>query len=464
MRTTLDEPVLRAIARLAPFAAASVILQNGFNQLDAWYLGRLGADASNALGLFMMVQIATFGVVLVLARGTQSLVGRRLGAGRPEQAALAAAQGLGLAARVLLPLTAVLWVAAPHVMAFMEGRGAALEQATTFLRVLFLFMPALLAQPILDYVFQALGDTRTPFRMQVLALAVNAALNWVLVLPRDVSLLGSTWHFPGWGVAGSALATGLSRLLSSVILFVLLVRRYRWDALLRAASYRADGGVMREILRVGLPAGAATLAYAVVGVFVMKIIGSIDANAAGAYGIAFRGVETFSFAILLGVAAATATVTAHAAGAGDFARARRAGHIGLAVGVGCMALTGLLFLLGRRELAGIYTDDPAILAIAADYLLVMAFCQVPQAFETVYSDAMAGAGSTLRTLLISMPGNALRIPLAWGLGLGLGLGLQGVWYAILASAVCKGAGVTALYLSGRWEAAALHGRRMVHAA
>jgi MATE family multidrug resistance protein len=222
--------------------------------------------------------------------------------------------------------------------------------------------------------------------------------------------------------------------------------------------------VVREILRVGLPAGAATLAYAVVGVFVMKIIGRIDPDAAGAYGIAFRGIETFSFAILLGVAAATATVTAHAAGAGDFSRARRAGHVGLGVGVGCMALTGLLFLLGRRELPGIYTDDPALLAIAADYLLVMAFCQVPQAFETVYSDAMAGAGSTLRTLLISMPGNALRIPLAWWLGIGLGLGLHGVWIAILASAVCKGAGVTALYLSGRWEAAALHGRRMAQAA
>lgn len=460
MRSTLDEPILAAIARLAPFAAATIILQNGFNQLDAWYLGRLGPDASNALGLFMMVQIATFGLVLVLARGTQSLVGRRLGAGQPRAAALAAAQGLGLAARLLVPLTVVLWFAAPQVMAFMEGRGAALEQATTFLRVLFLFMPALFAQPILDYVFQSLGDTRTPFAMQVLALAVNAALNWVLVLPREVALGGATWHFGGLGVAGSALATGLSRLLSASILFALLVRRYGWAELLERASYRPDGRVVREILRVGLPAGAATLAYAVVGVLVMKIIGRIDADAAGGYGIAFRGIETFSFALLLGVSSATATVTAHAAGAGDFARVRRAGHVGLGVGLGCMALTGLAILLGRHALPSIYSSDPRQLAIAADYLLVMAFCQVPQAFETVYSDAMAGAGSTLRTLLISMPGNALRIPLAWWLGLSLGLGLRGVWYAILASALCKGAGVTALYLSGRWEAAARHGRRM----
>ena len=464
MRSTLDQPVLRAIARLAPFAALSFILQNAYNQLDAWFLGRVGPTASNALGLFMMVQIANFGVVLVLARGTQSLVGRRLGAGAGTGAALATAQGLSLAARVVLPVTALQWIFAPQILAFMGGRGEAVEQATLFLRTLYLFMPALFAQPLLDFVFQALGDTRTPFRMQLVALAVNAALNAVLVLPHELTVLGHTVHVGGLGVAGSALATGLSRLLAACILFVLLVRRYHWATLLSRAGYAWDGPVAREILRVGLPAGLATIAYSVVGVFVLQVVGRFGQDAYGAYGIGFRGVESFSFMILLGVGTATATVVAHAVGAGDFVRARRAGHVGTALGAGCMAATGAVFLLAGRPLASIYTSDPGLLDIAAGYIGVMAFCQVPQALETVYSDAMAGAGSTLRTVLISIPGNVLRVPLAWYLASGRGLGLRGVWYAILVSAALKGAGVSALYLSGRWEAAALHGRRMAEAA
>ena len=464
MRSTLDEPILRAIARLAPFAALSFILQNAYNQLDALFLGHVGPEALDALGLFMMVQIANFGVVLIVARGTQSLVGRRLGAGQGVGAALATAQGLGLAARFVLPFTALQWIFAPQILHFMGGRGESLEQATIFLRTLYLFMPALFVQPLLDFVFQALGDTRTPFRMQVLALAVNAVLNALLVLPHEVTLGGHTSHFGGLGVMGSALATGLSRTLAAAILFTKLVHRYRWHELLHRPSWSWDGRVVREILRVGLPAGTATLAYSVVGAFLLQVVGLFGEDAYGAYGVGFRGVESFSFMILLGLGTATATVVAHAVGAGDLARARRAGHVGTALAVACMTATGLLFFLANRPLAGLYTDDAAILEIAAGYIAVMAFCQVPQALETVYSDAMAGAGSTLRTVLISIPGNALRVPLARWFAVDLQLGIKGVWYAILVSAALKGAGITLLYLSGRWEAAAHHGRRMAEAA
>src|SRR5262245_27171480 len=98
----------------------------------------------------MMVQIANFGVVLIVARGTQSLVGRRLGAGQGVGAALATAQGLGLAARFVLPFAALQWIFAPQMLHFMGGRGEAAEQAVLFLRTLYLFMPALFIQPALD--------------------------------------------------------------------------------------------------------------------------------------------------------------------------------------------------------------------------------------------------------------------------------------------------------------------------
>jgi len=461
MEAETQPPVLRAIARLAPFAILSFILQNAYNQLDAWFLGQISPASSNALGLFMFVQIANFGVVLVHARGTQSLVGRRIGAGQREGAALALAQGLGLALRVVVPLTALQWIFAPQLLRFMGGDGAAVEQATLFLRTLFLFMPAMFLSPILDFSFQALGDTRTPFRLQALALAVNAALNWVLVFPHELQLGGATLSFGGWGVAGSAVATGLSRLLAGLLGFALFLRRYRFAALLERASYRSDRRVVAEILRVGLPAGSSTLLYSLVGVFVLQVVGRFGQDAYGAYGIGFRGVESFSFMIVLGLGTATATVAAHAAGAGDFQRVRRAGHVGVAVGAACMLVTGMIFRLFPSELAGIYTSDPGLADQAAQYIGAMALCQLPQALEMIYGDAMAGAGSTARTVLIQIPGNMLRIPLAWVLAVSLGWGLEGVWWAIVASACLKGVGVTALYLSGRWERAMHRGRELL---
>ena len=124
-----------------------------------------------------------------------------------------------------------------------------------------------------------------------------------------------------------------------------------------------------------------------------------------------------------------------------------------------MLVTMSVMLLWPGGLARLFTDDPAIVAITVTYITTMAFCQVPQALEMIYADAMAGAGSSVRTALISLPGNALRLPLAWWLAVGLGLGIQGVWYAILSSAVLKGVGITWLFLSGGWEQGMHAGRR-----
>jgi putative MATE family efflux protein len=458
------QPVFRALVRLAPAAALAFILQNAYNQLDAWFLGQVSATASNALGLFMMVQIANFGFILVLARGTQSLVGRHAGAGQRDRAQAALAQGLGLALRVVVPLVLLQWIWAPELLAFMGGEGDVVAAAAVFLRTLFCFMPFLFLGAILDFSFQALGDTLTPFLLQCLALAVNAVLNWVLVLPHEVALGGETLAVGGLGVMGSALATGLSRVLSSLLALRIMVRREGFDTLLVPASYRVAGRVVREILRVGLPAGASTLLYALVGMGVLQVVGRFGQDAYGAYGIGFRGVESFAFMIVLGIGTATATVAAHAAGAGDLARVRRAGHVGAATGVLVMALFTLLFLLAPRTLAGIYTEDAGLLDAAALYIATMALCQMPQALEMIYGDAMAGAGSTARTMGISVTGNALRIPLAWLFAVTLGWGLVGVWYAIVASAALKGLAMVALFVSGRWEHAMHRGRELLDAA
>lgn len=471
MRDTTQLPLTRAIATLALPAALGFVLQNLYHVNDAWFLGRYSAAATSAMGLFMIVQIMNFGVYLVIARGTQSLVGRRFGAGRRDGAARALAQGLGVAVRIVLPLALLEWVLAPHLFTFMGGEGAVVEAATEYLRAILPFLPFFVFQPILDFSFQALGDAATPFRLQCVAVVVNLVLNALLVLEPGAGLelpvpawlgAGATWTVPslGLGVAGAAVATGVSRALAACAGFVLMRRRAGMQALVEASSYRADGPVIREILRVGLPAGASTFLYAGVAMALSRLIGRFGQESYGGYAIGFRGVESLSFMIVLGFATATSTVAAHAVGALDLPRARRAGHVGAALASGVMLLTTALMLLAPRRLAGFYTDDPAILAVAVGYITAMAACQVPQALEIVYADAMAGAGSTARAALVAITGNALRIPLAYLLAIGLGMGLDGVWYAIVASAIVKGLAIMALFLARGWEDVA-HGTRAI---
>lgn len=480
MKDTTHLPLPRAIGGLALPAVAAFLLQNLYHVNDTWFLGRFGADATNAMGLFMMVSIANFGFILTLARGTQSLVGRRFGAGNQLGVQRALAQGLTLSGLVLVPLGLLEWTFAPELFTAMGGEGATVVEATAYLRRFLLFLPFLFASPVLEFSFQALGDTRTPMRLQITAVTLNTLLNALLVLPHEIvagpdgttwnghplplPLTGEgSWSFGGWGVVGAATATGCSRMVSALLGFQILVRRRGLGELVRRATYRLDGSVAREILRVGLPAGSSTFLYAAVGFVLVGIIGEFGQDALGAYAIGFRGLEGMSFMVVLGFGVATATVAAHAVGAGDLERARAAGHVGTALCAGTMLVTTIVFVAVPGPLVGLFTEDPGIAAIAVGYLATMAWCQIPQAFEMVYGDAMAGAGSSFLSACVSIPGNVLRIPLAL-LAVDQGLGLQGVWWAVLASAVLKGLGMAVLYLSGRWERGMAAGQHMVDGA
>ena len=114
MRDTNAEPVSRAILRLAGPACLTFLLQNAYHVNDAFFLGRHSPASTNAMGLFMFVMITNFGFILALARGTQSLMARRFGAGQPEAAATTLARGLTLALKVALPLAALEWWFAPE--------------------------------------------------------------------------------------------------------------------------------------------------------------------------------------------------------------------------------------------------------------------------------------------------------------------------------------------------------------
>ena len=176
------------------------------------------------------------------------------------------------------------------------------------------------------------------------------------------------------------------------------------------------------------------------------------------------GRKRANFMVVLGFGVATGTVAAHAVGAGNLSRARAAGHVGAGMCAVVMGLTATTFFFWPEALVGLFTDDPTTLRIAAGYIATMAFCQIPQAAEMVYGDAMAGAGSATLAACVSIPGNVLRVPLAWVFAIELDWGLEGVWWAIVASALLKGVGMWLLYLSGRWERAMLAGRGMLESA
>lgn len=431
----VGEPLSLTIRRVALPAVIANLLMTAFHNVDTFWIGRsLGADALAAVtgAVFWVWLVISVGEMVSI--GLDAIVARRHGERRPADAAVTVSDGVWLA----LLLGGAIAIATPFVI----ERLFALEQTSEavsrigqrYLGTYLLGMPLIFAFFAVDAAFRGKGDTRTPL--------VILAVTTVLGLALDPVLIRGAGPVPALGVRGAALATLVPRGLAALVGVWILHRRgmLTWR--------RPRLPVLASIVRIGGPAAATGVAFSAIYVLLTRITTEFGTPALAALGLGFR-IESVVYVIAVGMGAATAAIVGQSMGAGDIARASRAGWAGTAIVSvlgGGMALVSYLFPL---PLAGLFTTDSAVLTEAVSYLRIAAFSQLFLGAEVVLESAMGGAGWTLAPMLLSTGITALRLPIgAWAAAR---WGTTGLWWTLALTAAARGLVMAALWGWGRWR-------------
>jgi putative MATE family efflux protein len=243
----------------------------------------------------------------------------------------------------------------------------------------------------------------------------------------------------GWGVAGAAWASLLSRALVAVVLARWLFFRKDTYVSFRFRGFRFRGDIVRDISRVGVPAAVSHLSMFIMAFAVTTIVAAVG----GTHGVAVytTGWRVVSLAVLpmLGIGTAVTAVCGAAWGAGDPAKARRAYLYAIRLGVtievaiaaATMALAPLLamaFTWSERS-EGIADDLVLFLRIIWILFPTVAFGMLSSAmFQGVGRGTIALVMTLLRTIVFT-------VPLAWILGVLLDGGLPGIWWGLVLAGV-----------------------------
>ncbi len=423
----------RELIGLAVPAAASALLNNAFRVIDQHAAGSIGPTAQAAIGSCTFVFIAIYGLQVLVASGAGPLLARATGAQDPKLRREAWANALTLSVALMAVLAVLGWFASPSVVGLLGLRDQTAVDAVDFLQMIFLgSLPGALL-PLCDAAFVALGRPRRMMLLQGLAAGLNAALNPIFI------------HQLGLGVVGAALATSLGKALAAAI------GLYTLSSImgLTRADFRSQPALMWRMLRVGLPASAGVVAYALVyWALLGAVISPLGLNAA--LGIGFSALEGVSYPLFLGISMGVSSVVGRRLGAGEPDEAARAGRLGTPMALGLGLLVGWIFYFGATPLCATFTDDPLVLAQAVLYAQILAFSQVFVALEAVWEGVLAGAGDHRTITLLSVPLNVLRVPLAYGLAFTLGFGALGVWWAINLTSMMKAGFKGAAVWRGAW--------------
>lgn len=398
-------------------------------------VGRLGYLELAAVGIAADLTFEVLVILIGLLSIVGVLVAQSDGAGDKAEAGLAVRQGLLVAIAIGLPAMLMVWKL--DVVLELTGQDPeVIALAQPYLGAISFSVLPVLWFSVLRIFVSAIA--RTGIIMVITVAAV--ALNYVLTL----ALVHGYAGLPALGIAGAGWATTIV----SWLMFLALGAYMFVTPALRGYGIfldrlRINTKMCAEIIRLGLPVAA--LVGIEAGLFVATSIlsGVLGAKTLATYQI-MTGWIGIPFVIALGMAEATMVRVAHGVGRKDLASARNAGMLGMAIGIGLLAVLMVIPLGFPDLIVRIYmrADDPTfaeIVALVGHLMMIAAVFQIFDGLQAVASRALRGIKDTVVPLWLAGFGY-------WVLGIGggsllafpFGLGATGLWLGLAAGLIATG--------------------------
>ena len=423
---------LSAQIKLAiPLAAQQLGFQL-MGTVDAALLGRYSDTALAAAGVGNSLLFAITSLGWGIVMGLDTVLPQAVGAGRREDARRMLGAGMRLAVLVGA-LCTLLVLAMPALLVSIGVDPDVAVEARVYvdLRAIGL-APFLLSIALRSYL--AAHNITRPL---VVAITLGNIANALL----DLVLIYGLGPIPAMGTAGAAIATVGVQI--AMVATYLAGARAIDGGPARPPSTRADLAV---IVRYGLPVGGHL--FAEIGIFGLATVlaAHMGKVPVAAHAIALN-LASFTFSVAVGVGAATSVRVGHAIGAGDRPLARRRGMLGLGIGVVVMSCFAAVFLAAPRALAGVFSDQGAVIAATIPLLQIAALFQLSDGAQAIAAAALRGIGDNRATFIGNVIGHyGVGLAISLTLGFGAGMGAPGLWWGL-----SVGLTVTAAYLVARFR-------------
>lgn len=364
------DKIRRLVSIMLPIVVTQLAIM-GMNFFDVSMAGQAGnADLAGVAvsgNLWVPVQTGISGVLLA----AMPLVANFLGAGAKEGIKQVMRQGLILALFFTVVVLLALWLYVPGLIAAMGLEAEVCRVAVGYMGGVGLgVLPFFLMTPLRSLV-DTLGYTRLTMKIYLLALPVNALLNYALIFGR----LG----LPRLGGVGAGVATGLTCWILFLLFAFVVARLEPFKSYQVFTPARPSFKWLREYLRLGLPMGCAIVMETGIMCVVAVLIAPFGTEALAAHQAAMNFAGLI-YMIPLSFSMALTIVVGIEYGAQNYAGAKAYARLGVQLSV-LLAFTYMLLEISFREqIARIYSEDAAVVAMIKSFL-VYAICW--QAGDTV---------------------------------------------------------------------------------
>lgn len=374
--------------------AATGILEQLFNASDIAIVGNFTGDARTvavaAVGANSPIVGLLLNLFIGIALGANVVIANAVG--RKDETtihkAVHTAVIMSVIGGLIVTLLGELFIG--RLLDMLNVPSEVYPYALLYIRIYLLGMPVILLYNFEAAIFRSIGETKTP----LIALAISGILNVLLNLFFVIVL-----HMT---VNGVAIATVIANVVSSVLLFVKLVRTDQVIRI-RKAELRFDRKVFQSILRIGLPAGIQSGVFAIANIVIQSAINSLGTVVIAASSAAFN-IEIFAYDVMNSFSQACTTFTGQNYGAGDLKRCRRVLALCILEDAIATAGTIILVLVSGKFLLSIFNNDPEVINLGYTRLMMVFFAYTFSMLYENMSGYLRGFGISMVPAILTIIG------------------------------------------------------------
>ena len=392
-------PILGKMLRFALPLMCSSMLQILFNAADIVVVGRFGAEHSiAAVGSNSSLINLLTNLFIGLSVGANVLVARYYGAKKSEdiKETVHTSMCISLLCGIVIAIIGI--IMAPILLTWMNTPKEIIHSATTYLRIYFLGMPAMMIYNFGNAILRAVGDTKRPLYFLFAAGVINVILNLLFVIVFRLDVIGV------------ATSTVISQSISATLI-VRCMMKEKGDFKLELKQLKITKAKLINIIKIGLPAGLQGTIFSLSNVVIQSSVNLfgpyvVDGNSAA------QNIESFVYFSMNAFHHATLSFTSQNMGAGKHERIGKILRTGLLCAIVAGVLTGGLVVIFARPLLGIYIKEEA--AINAGIIRLNFICGTYAlcGIMDVMVGSIRGMGYAIMPMIVSLLG-ACGLRLVW---------------------------------------------------
>ena len=405
-------------------AMISMIINALYNIVDSIFVAKYSQDALAAVSLVYPIQMLVVAIGVGTGVGVNSLIARRLGEKRQEEADSAAEHGVALAVvGGIVFLVLGLTLSGAFIHAFGAAESVA-SQSIEYSHIAVAFSIFVLISMMCEKIQQSTGNMIIPMCQGLTGAIINIIL--------DPLMIFGIGPFPEMGIRGAALATIIGQICGMVIGLWGVFRRQK-VLKVNMKAFKWNRSIVGDIYRVGLPGIVMQSVVSVMTAGMNGILIAFSQTAVNVLGIYFK-LQTFVFMPVFGLNQGALPVMGYNYGARNRKRLFGAYKITLTAAVVIMALGLVLFQLLPEQMLMLFVDktDAAaaqeMLEVGVPALKIISLSFIGAAFGIINSTLFQATARGMNSLIVSVCRQLVVIlPVAWVLG--NMFGLAAIWYA-----------------------------------